>query len=251
MGRKRGKGGAKKETMRPREIGGRLGQLGLLRVFVFNISIHVGRDTMAVCSLIRSVCPTPSCFSSAVLSTPVSQIVLEREKALGMVSRARAVELRAALLDPSFKLTRGGEESGERSEDTAIAVRSFLQRSSDEALCVSPLRLRERTCISRRLANEGQAPLTFLIPPATDNAIFHLLHDLSLFFPRFFRASRMSNRKEGSTGTRSSLVVEEDGRQTNAREGTSIVSSTLLRVFRQMISLSFQRSRGLQRFDEK
>ena len=69
--RRRGKVGWKQCGQ---EIGGRLRQLGLLLVFVFNISIHVGRDTIAV--LLSGRVPQrvslPWCSS---LGRAVSQIV--------------------------------------------------------------------------------------------------------------------------------------------------------------------------------
>lgn len=52
------------------EIGSRLERPGLLRVFVFNISIHVGRDTMAVVLSVR----VPWHVSLLRCSMPVSTV---------------------------------------------------------------------------------------------------------------------------------------------------------------------------------
>lgn len=67
------------------EIGARPGQPGLLRVFVFNISIHVGRDTIAVVLSVR----VPWCVSLPRSSaSPLSQIARPGTAGgeLGMVS---------------------------------------------------------------------------------------------------------------------------------------------------------------------
>lgn len=103
------------------EIGGRLGQLGLLRVFVFNISIHVGRDTMAVCSVIRSVSHTELFLFRGVVHGGVPDRLGERESSEWY--HARAVELRSPPRDPSFKRYSKwrGEERGARERPSTFA----------------------------------------------------------------------------------------------------------------------------------
>lgn len=203
---------------------------------------------MAVCSLIRSVCPTPSCFSSAVLSTPVSQIVLEREKALwngitrtrsGITRRPSSIHL-SNLLEEERGVGRGARE-------TAIAVSATFVRRGPVCVCVyvCPLYTFARTYVYvywRRLANEeGQAPLTFFnstrdgqcdIPPPP--RFIALLSTLLLCFEDV-------EREEGST--RSSLAVEERMDDKRTRQGTSRFEHAFTRVSSNALSF--------QRFDEK
>lgn len=149
------------------EIGGRLGQLGLLRVFVFNISIHVGRDTMAVCSVIRSVSHTELFLFRGVVHGGVPDRLGERESSEWY--HARAVELRSPPRDPSFKRYskwRGEERGG---EGTAIVVRVSRRSSMNGRVLASPY-----VCISSvyiETIGRTKGTVNLLIPPATDNAI--------------------------------------------------------------------------------
>lgn len=117
----------RREKQCGQEIGGRLGQLGLLRVFVFNISIHVGRDTMAVCSVIRSVSHTELFLFRGVVHAGVPDRLGERES-YSEWYHARAVELRSPPRDPSFKLysARSGEGGGEARRANGHRPSAFL-----------------------------------------------------------------------------------------------------------------------------
>lgn len=161
----------RREKQCGQEIGGRLGQLGLLRVFVFNISIHVGRDTMAVCSVIRSVSHTELFLFRGVVHAGVPDRLGERES-YSEWYHARAVELRSPPRDPSFKLhsARSGEGGGEarRGERTAIGRPRFSQ-FVDERTRV-PLCLHKQ-CICIETIGRTKGTVNLLIPPATDNAI--------------------------------------------------------------------------------
>lgn len=170
----------------------------------------------------------------------------ERESSLEWYHAHAQWNYAQALLDPSFKLTRGGEGSGERSEGNGH--RRFCNVRPTRpcvCVCVCPLYTFARTYVYvywRRLANEeGQAPLTFFnstrdgqcdIPPPP--RFIALLSTLLLCFEDV-------EREEGST--RSSLAVEERMDDKRTRQGTSRFEHAFTRVSSNALSF--------QRFDEK
>ena len=221
--------------MRPRDRGQAQGSL-VYCAYLYSILASTWAETQWPCALLSALCPTPSCFSSVVLSTLVSQIVLEREKATRNGITHAQWNYAAPLEIHLSNSTRRGAERGEarRGERTAIGRPRFSQ-FVDERTRV-PLCLHKQ-CICIETIGRTKGTVNLLIPPATDNAIPpppRTIYRSSCGPPSCFELARCRTGRRKYTCTRVP-------RSTDDRRGRKNASLKRTRFFRDSFSKDYDR----------